>query len=122
MTDVETSVLNNHAQEVYSSLGISEVCDAVTVVVSEETGRISLAIDGELIAVNRENFSPESIQAYVQDKVKSLGPGANFPYKVYEKKINSQNFKLINKNIDRNVYIHELTYIKIFYLLSAERT
>lgn len=39
-----------------ASLGISEVCDAVTVVVSEETGRISLAIDGELIAVNRENF------------------------------------------------------------------
>lgn len=39
-----------------ASLGISEVCDAVTVVVSEETGRISLAIDGELVAVNRENF------------------------------------------------------------------
>ena len=39
-----------------ASLGISEVCDAVTVVVSEETGRISLAVDGELIAVNRENF------------------------------------------------------------------
>lgn len=39
-----------------ASLGISEVCDAVTVVVSEETGRISLAIDGELIAVSRENF------------------------------------------------------------------
>jgi len=39
-----------------ASLGISEVCDAVTVVVSEETGRISLAIDGELMAVNRENF------------------------------------------------------------------
>ena len=39
-----------------ASLGISEVCDAVTVVVSEETGRISLAIDGELIAVTRETF------------------------------------------------------------------
>lgn len=39
-----------------ASLGISEVCDAVTVVVSEETGRISLAIDGELIAVNRDTF------------------------------------------------------------------
>ena len=41
-----------------ASLGISEVCDAVTVVVSEETGRISLAIDGELQAVTRENFLP----------------------------------------------------------------
>ena len=39
-----------------ASLGISEVCDAVTVVVSEETGRISLAVDGELQAVSRENF------------------------------------------------------------------
>lgn len=39
-----------------ASLGISEVCDAVTVVVSEETGRISLAIDGELQAVTRETF------------------------------------------------------------------
>ena len=39
-----------------ASLGISEVCDAVTVVVSEETGRISLAIDGELQAVTRESF------------------------------------------------------------------
>ena len=39
-----------------ASLGLSEVCDAVTVVVSEETGRISLAIDGELQAVSRENF------------------------------------------------------------------
>ena len=39
-----------------ASLGISEVCDAVTVVVSEETGRISLAVDGELMAVTRETF------------------------------------------------------------------
>ena len=39
-----------------ASLGISEVCDALTVVVSEETGRISLAIDGELQAVTRETF------------------------------------------------------------------
>ena len=39
-----------------ASLGISEICDALTVVVSEETGRISIAIDGELQAVTRENF------------------------------------------------------------------
>ena len=42
-----------------ASLGISEVCDALTVVVSEETGRISLAIDGELQPVTRENFLQE---------------------------------------------------------------
>jgi len=40
-----------------AAVGISEMVDAVTVVVSEETGRISFAIKGELIAVNRDNFA-----------------------------------------------------------------
>ena len=39
-----------------AAIGISEVSDAVTVVVSEETGRISFAINGELEAVNQTNF------------------------------------------------------------------
>lgn len=49
-----------------ASLGISEVCDALTVVVSEETGRISLAIDGELQAVTRETF----LQAFKREMEK----------------------------------------------------
>ena len=39
-----------------AAIGISEVSDAVTVVVSEETGRISFAINGDLEAVNQTNF------------------------------------------------------------------
>ena len=39
-----------------ASLGISEVSDAITVVVSEETGRVSFAIHGELQAVGRDTF------------------------------------------------------------------
>lgn len=39
-----------------ASIGISEVSDSVTVVVSEETGRISLAIAGELIHVPADTF------------------------------------------------------------------
>ncbi len=39
-----------------ASLGISEVSDAITVVVSEETGRVSFAIHGELQAVGRDVF------------------------------------------------------------------
>lgn len=39
-----------------AAIGISEVSDAVTVVVSEETGRISLAVNGQLESVNQENF------------------------------------------------------------------
>ena len=39
-----------------AAIGISEITDSVTVVVSEETGRISLAVAGELIPVNNETF------------------------------------------------------------------
>ena len=39
-----------------AAIGISEVSDSVTVVVSEETGRISLAVAGELIHVPADTF------------------------------------------------------------------
>lgn len=39
-----------------AGLGISEVSDSVTIIVSEETGRISLAYKGLLQSVSRENF------------------------------------------------------------------
>lgn len=39
-----------------AAIGISEITDSVTVVVSEETGRISLAVSGELIPVNLDTF------------------------------------------------------------------
>lgn len=39
-----------------AALGISEISDAVTIVVSEETGRISFAVNGQLDAVDPENF------------------------------------------------------------------
>ena len=39
-----------------ASIGISEVSDSVTVVVSEETGRISIAYGGELIHVASDTF------------------------------------------------------------------
>ena len=39
-----------------AAIGISDVSDSVTVVVSEETGRISLAVAGELIHVTPDSF------------------------------------------------------------------
>lgn len=39
-----------------ASIGISEISDAVTIVVSEETGRISFAVNGQLDTVTQENF------------------------------------------------------------------
>lgn len=40
-----------------AAIGISEACDAVTVVVSEETGRISIAYKGELETVGPDMFA-----------------------------------------------------------------
>lgn len=39
-----------------AGLGISEITDSVTIVVSEETGRISIAYKGNLQPVNRDDF------------------------------------------------------------------
>ncbi len=39
-----------------AAIGISEICDAVTVVVSEETGRISFAVNGQLESVDQSIF------------------------------------------------------------------
>lgn len=39
-----------------AAIGISEVSDAITVVVSEETGRISFAVNGDLETVNQASF------------------------------------------------------------------
>ena len=39
-----------------AAIGISEISDAVTIVVSEETGRISFAVNGQLETVTQENF------------------------------------------------------------------
>ena len=39
-----------------AAIGISEISDSVTVIVSEETGRISFAVNGELQTVDQNNF------------------------------------------------------------------
>lgn len=39
-----------------AAIGISEISDAITVVVSEETGRISFAVNGSLETVDQSNF------------------------------------------------------------------
>lgn len=39
-----------------AAIGISEISDSITVIVSEETGRISFAVNGELQTVDQTNF------------------------------------------------------------------
>ena len=50
-----------------AAIGISEISDAVTVVVSEETGRISFAVNGELESVDQSIFL-RVFENYMYDK------------------------------------------------------
>lgn len=53
-----------------AAIGISEISDAVTVVVSEETGRISFAVNGELESVDQSIFL-RVFENYMSDKTTS---------------------------------------------------
>ena len=50
-----------------AAIGISEISDSVTVVVSEETGRISFAVNGELESVDQSIFL-RVFENYMNDK------------------------------------------------------
>ncbi len=50
-----------------AAIGISEVTDSVTVIVSEETGIVSFAIDGVIESTTLENFS-NLLEGYLKDR------------------------------------------------------
>ncbi len=61
----EDLISNNLGSRHRAAVGISEVSDAITVVVSEETGTISVTCDGELI----RGFTAETLKTYLQERL-----------------------------------------------------
>ena len=56
-----------------AALGISECTDSITIVVSEETGRISLAENGKLIRIN-DSETLKHVLSEAKEEEKQPGP------------------------------------------------
>ncbi|QZE12333.1 diadenylate cyclase [Mycoplasma sp. Ms02] len=60
------SMDNRYGSRHRAAMGISEICDATTVVVSEESGNISIAKNGTITEVRLDQFQ-EQLVKYLQD-------------------------------------------------------
>ena len=67
-----------------AALGITELTDCISLIVSEETGRLSIAIDGEL----HYNLTPDEIKIMLLDE---LGPKKFITLEEREEKIDEKN-------------------------------
>lgn len=61
----EEYIATNFGSRHRAAIGISEVSDAITIVVSEETGTISVTEEGQMI----RNFTKESLKTFLTDKL-----------------------------------------------------
>ena len=60
-----------------AAIGISEITDSVTIVVSEKTGRISIAEEGKLITMNQQSLRAYLEQVILQDEEEVYDPDPN---------------------------------------------
>lgn len=67
-----------------AALGISELTDCVSLVVSEETGRLSVAVDGEL----HYNLTPDEVKIILLDE---LSPNKSLVLEEVEEKLDENN-------------------------------
>lgn len=51
-----------------AAIGISEVCDALTIIVSEETGKVAFAYKGQLFNIPVDSFETRFKEIYLRDK------------------------------------------------------
>ncbi len=63
-----------------AAIGISEITDAVTIVVSEETGNVSIAEGGKLIVVDREELRNYLLRVICGENTEVRGGGAKETY------------------------------------------
>ncbi len=61
----EELIASNLGSRHRASIGISEISDAITIVVSEETGTVSIAEDGQLL----RGFDPVRLKGYLKNKL-----------------------------------------------------
>ena len=77
-----------------AGLGISEVTDAVTVIVSEETGKISVAYKGELT----RNLDAEGLKEELKLAQPDNGEEAKKPYKIWKGRNRADKLEKDKKN------------------------
>lgn len=77
-----------------AAVGISEITDSITIVVSEETGNISIAKDGTL-----EVYSPADLRVYLQEQLGALNEEEETKEK--EKENKGVFFKRVRRRSDK---------------------
>lgn len=65
-----------------AGIGISEVCDAISVIVSEETGQVSLAINGQIV----RDIKEESLISKLFEELRPKKKVREFSWKFWQRK------------------------------------